>query len=54
MLWDRAMTVFKLLVERHGIEPVRLMPVGKGSSEPLDELNPEAANNRRVQFRPLG
>ena len=29
--WDRAMTVFKLLVERYGIDPVRLQPVGKGS-----------------------
>lgn len=52
--WDRAMTVFKVLVERHGIEPNRLQPVGKGSLEPLEPANPEAAGNRRVQFRLLG
>lgn len=51
--WDRAMTVFKLLVERYGIDPVRLQPVGKGSMELMDAGNPEGAANRRVQFRPL-
>lgn len=51
--WDRAMTVFKLLVERYGIDPVRLQPVGKGSQEPMDAGNPEGAANRRVQFRPI-
>ncbi len=52
--WDRAMTVFKVLVERYGIEPNRLQPIGKGSQELIDAANPEAANNRRVQFRLLG
>lgn len=51
--WDRAMTVFKLLVERYGIDPVRLQPVGKGSMELMDAGNPEGAANRRVQFKPL-
>jgi outer membrane protein OmpA-like peptidoglycan-associated protein len=51
--WDRAMTVFKLLVERYGIDPVRLQPVGKGSMELMDAGNPEGSANRRVQFRPL-
>lgn len=51
--WDRAMTVFKLLVERYGIDPVRLQPLGKGSMELIDSANPEGAANRRVQFRPL-
>ncbi len=51
--WDRAMTVFKLLVERYGIDPVRLQPVGKGSMELMDAGNPEGAANRRVQFRPI-
>ncbi len=51
--WDRAMTVFKLLVERYGIDPVRLQPVGKGSQELMDAGNPEGAANRRVQFRPI-
>lgn len=52
--WDRAMTVFKVLVERYGIEPQRLQPSGKGSSELVDPANPGSAANRRVQFRPLG
>ena len=52
--WDRAMTVFKLLVERYGIDPQRLQPVGKGSQELIDTGNPEGSANRRVQFRPLG
>ena len=51
--WDRAMTVFKLLVERYGIDPTRLQPVGKGSMELMDSGNPEGAANRRVQFRPI-
>jgi OmpA-OmpF porin, OOP family len=52
--WDRAMTVFKVLVERYGIEPQRLQPMGKGSTELVDTGNPGAAANRRVQFRPIG
>lgn len=52
--WDRAMTVFKVLVERYGIDPARLQPMGRGSMEPIDAANPEGAVNRRVQFRPLG
>lgn len=52
--WDRAMTVFKVLVERYGIDPVRLQPMGKGSMEPIDNRDPEGAVNRRVQFRPIG
>lgn len=51
--WDRAMTVFKLLVKRYGIDPTRLQPVGKGSMELMDSVNPEGAANRRVQFRPI-
>ncbi len=49
--WERAMTVFRTLVERHGIDPARLQPIGKGSVEPLDGLLPTAPSNRRVQFR---
>jgi flagellar motor protein MotB len=40
-------------VERYGIDPVRLQPLGKGSMELIDSANPEGAANRRVQFRPL-
>ncbi|MFN0185180.1 MAG: OmpA family protein, partial [Aquabacterium sp.] len=52
--WERAMSVMRVLVERHGIEPGRLQPLGKGATEPLDGTTPEAAANRRVQLRPLG
>lgn len=51
--WERAMSVMRALVERHGIEPHRLQPLGKGASEPLDGAAPDAAANRRVQLRPL-
>jgi outer membrane protein OmpA-like peptidoglycan-associated protein len=52
--WERAMSVFRLLIERHGIDPQRLQPIGRGSLEPLDGLPPTAPRNRRVQFRVLG
>lgn len=52
--WDRAMTVFKVLVERYGIDPARLQPLGRGSMDPIDPANPEGAVNRRVQFRTMG
>jgi outer membrane protein OmpA-like peptidoglycan-associated protein len=52
--WERALAVLRVLVERHGIDPQRLQPVGRGSLEPIDGAAPEAAVNRRVQFRPLG
>jgi outer membrane protein OmpA-like peptidoglycan-associated protein len=52
--WERAMSVFRLLIERHGIDPKRLQPVGRGSLEPLDGMPPTAPRNRRVQFRVVG
>jgi outer membrane protein OmpA-like peptidoglycan-associated protein len=52
--WERAMSVFRLLIERHGIDPQRLQPVGRGSLEPLDGMAPTAPRNRRVQFRVMG
>jgi OmpA-OmpF porin, OOP family len=44
----RAAAVVGYLVERHGILPERLTPVGKGASELLDAKNPNASVNRRV------
>ncbi len=32
-----------------GVHPSRLRAVGRGSSDPADPLNPQAANNRRVR-----
>lgn len=52
--WDRAFSVFRLLVERYGIDPARLQPLGKGSTEPLNASNPRDGQNRRVQFRTMG
>lgn len=44
----RAAAVVENLVQRHGILPERLKPVGKGSSELQDRRNPAADVNRRV------
>jgi OmpA-OmpF porin, OOP family len=44
----RAEAVVAYLIERHGILPERLAPLGKGSSELLDKNNPNAPENRRV------
>jgi outer membrane protein OmpA-like peptidoglycan-associated protein len=49
--WERAFAVFRLLVERHGIDPARLTLVGKGCAEPLDSTPLPNPRNRRVQFR---
>lgn len=49
--WERAMGVYKVLVQRYGIEPKRLMPVGKGPNELLPNVAPASGENRRVQFR---
>jgi outer membrane protein OmpA-like peptidoglycan-associated protein len=49
--WDRAYSVFKVLVERYGIDPVRLQPVGRGPLEPMPGVPPSDGMNRRVQFR---
>lgn len=44
----RADAVVAYLIERHGILPERLTPLGKGASELLDKNNPIAPVNRRV------
>ncbi len=49
--WDRAYSVFKVLVERYGIDPVRLQPIGRGPLEPMPGVSPADGVNRRVQFR---
>lgn len=52
--WERSFSVFRAMVERYGIDPARLQPVGKGSTEPLVATDPQLGANRRVQFRVLG
>jgi outer membrane protein OmpA-like peptidoglycan-associated protein len=49
--WDRAMGVYRELVENYGIEPKRLLPMGKGPTEPMPGTSPDDGSNRRVQFR---
>jgi outer membrane protein OmpA-like peptidoglycan-associated protein len=49
--WERALSVYHVLIEECGINANRLRPVGKGSSEPLEGVPPTATSNRRVQFR---
>lgn len=51
---ERADSVVNYLVDRYRIEPARLAPVGKGSSEPLEGMNAANPKNRRVQFRITG
>lgn len=44
----RAQSVVEFLVASYGIQPERLVPVGKGSTEPLNADRPDAPENRRV------
>lgn len=52
--WDRALGVFRTLVETYGVEPKRLHPLGKGPLEPMPGTDPDDGSNRRVQFRITG
>lgn len=47
----RAFAVKRYLVVAHQIDPARLRAVGMGEFAPLDGRDPNAAENRRVQFR---
>jgi outer membrane protein OmpA-like peptidoglycan-associated protein len=46
----RAEAVKDYLVEHHGIDAARLREVGFGKRQPIADLDPFAAANRRVQF----
>jgi OmpA-OmpF porin, OOP family len=46
----RAESVVSYLVAEHRIERQRLVPVGKGASEPLNKTQVDAPENRRVTF----
>ena len=48
----RATAVKEYLVERHGISPGSLVIEGLGEEDPINSIDPYAAENRRVQFRP--
>ena len=47
----RAAAVKQYLVRVHGIEEQRLKEVGLGEQRPIEGADPNAAQNRRVQFR---
>ncbi|MFN3884562.1 MAG: OmpA family protein [Rhodocyclaceae bacterium] len=51
---ERAFAVMNYLIDRFGIEPTRLVPVGKGPTDLLPGLDPTDPKNRRVQFRVIG
>jgi hypothetical protein len=48
---NRARTVRDYLVQQHGIDAARLKIVGYGPTRPIEDSDPYAAINRRVQFR---
>jgi len=50
----RAGSVVKFIVEKSGIDRNRLVPLGKGSSEPVKNLDPRDPKNRRVVFKVVG
>lgn len=51
---ERAFSVMNYLIDTYRIDPMRLVPVGKGFSEPLGGTDPTNPKNRRVQFRIIG
>lgn len=51
---DRAGSVVKFIVEKTGMDRNRLVPVGKGSIDPLKNLDPRDSKNRRVVFKVVG
>lgn len=51
---ERAFSVMNYLIDSYRIDPMRLVPVGKGFSEPLGGMEPTNPKNRRVQFRIIG
>ncbi|MDS4014137.1 MAG: OmpA family protein [Candidatus Accumulibacter sp.] len=48
---ERANAVVKFIVDKGSVERKRLVPVGKGSTDPLRDLDPRDAKNRRVVFK---
>ena len=51
---ERAFSVMNYLIDHYRVDPMRLVPVGKGFSEPLGGTDPTNPKNRRVQFRIVG
>lgn len=51
---ERADSVVNYISEKAGVDRKRLVPVGKGSSEPVKDLDPRNPLNRRVVFKVVG
>jgi len=51
---DRANSVVNFISDKAGLNKSRLVPMGKGSSEPLKNLDPRSSHNRRVVFKVVG
>lgn len=51
---QRADSVVKFIAGKEGIAQTRLVPVGKGSSEPAKSLDSRNPMNRRVVFKVVG
>jgi len=49
----RAAAVKAYFVDNHGVDPTRLATAGQGEAKLVDQANPEAAANRRVEFHRL-
>lgn len=48
---DRAQAVVNFISEKGGIDKARLVPMGKGSADPLPNLDARDPKNRRVVFK---
>lgn len=48
---DRANSVVNFISDRNGIDRRRLVPIGKGSSDPVQNLDARDPKNRRVVFK---
>jgi outer membrane protein OmpA-like peptidoglycan-associated protein len=51
---ERAESVVRYVTETSALDPKRLVPVGKGPTEPIRNLDPRNARNRRVVFKVVG
>jgi len=51
---ERAGSVVKFIVEKAGMDRNRFVPIGKGPSDPLKNLDPRDPKNRRVVFKVVG
>lgn len=48
---ERALSARRYLVDKHHIDPERLVPMGFGFDKPKNSADPLAAENRRVEIR---